>query len=373
MKLPKRKFLLIIGLLLAVGILKQVQNDGRREVRAQAAPTAPWFVTEGGDIHAGSLVGGLPVGGAIKSEIPKLGLACNQSRCNIHHYKIKNLEPEDSTKNIRFLSLKSRFSDPANKKPGVVSCSGSVQTGDGDVSSESTWVFQGPSGTKFDIDRIKYGYDYFKRLWANETKIPWDGATEPDRSGIFEYTGDALIDWGTATDFGDGNGTISTNWVISGGKRITLLVGGNVRVKKGIRFAGESGTGGGMLAIVASGNILFHKDIQSGDFSGGAWTDKGQRIGGVFVADGQIVTCADDIWSDCDMDTETSHQILFGGLFTAWSGFKLNRNLDPDGSLGDLNSEGPAEVFVYIPEFAACLPDYFKRPLTFWQEEAPGN
>lgn len=306
------------------------------------AVTPAWFVTEGGDLHTNS--------GGISSSIPA---DCTEANgCNLNHYRIKGYGPvlpgvPDA------LSMRLRFGEIER---GVITSGG------------------------FDTSRIIYNYAYFDRLFADLPDCTaadeascfrnrsWGGDEPTQGPGIYKRTGDVTIDWTDSVDLDVGGviQTVDTNWVITSGQRITLLVNGNVIVRNGIRFQQTTTGAGGMLTIIASGSIAFHHSIVSGQESGGVWSDTGQRVGGVYVAGNQIITCARDDGSPAP-SSDCNGQILFGGVFVAWGGFNLGRDLG-----STLNATAPSEVFVYIPEFTACLPACFKRPIHFWQERLPG-
>lgn len=312
--------------------------------------TPAWFVTEGGDLHSNS--------GGISSNIPATCTEVNG--CNLNHYRIKGYGPVlPGVPNT--LSMPLRFGEI---EQGVITCSGSCS---------------GIGGTEFDTERIIYDYAYFERLFrdlpdctaADEASCfrnrSWDGTSKPTAgAGIYQASGSVTIDTTWAETAAIEGVDISGNWVITGGDRIVLMIPGNVLIKTGIRFQQTTTNAGGMLAIIARDNIAFHHSIVSGQESGGVWSDTGVRVGGVYVADDQIITCANDSGgpassSDCD------GQILFGGVFVAWRGFNLGRDLG-----STLNATAPSEVFVYIPEFTACLPACFKRPIHFFKERLPG-
>lgn len=306
--------------------------------------TPAWFVTEGGDLHNNS--------GSVSSNIPT---TCVDPDCNLNHYRIKGYGPvPPGVPDV--LSMDLRF---GLEEPGVITSGG------------------------FDTTRIIYNYAYFERLFRDLPNCPagtpadlleascfrnrsWDGTSKPsDGAGIYQASGAVTIDWEDTVEI-DGVPNVSGNWVITGGERIVLMVPGNVLIEKGIRFQQTDQNAGGMLAIIARGSIAFHHSIVSGQESGGVWSDTMQRVGGVYVADNRIITCADG-YDNPAPSGDCAGQILFGGVFVAWGGFNLGRDLG-----NTLNATAPSEVFVYVPEFTACLPACFKRPIHFWQERLPG-
>ena len=118
-----------------------------------------------------------------------------------------------------------------------------------------------------------------------------------------------------------------------------LYLNGAIDVEDGIGFimfiVGKNDSGG-------KGNIVIADDIPGQD-----------EIEGVFLAEGEFRTGTG------------SNPLYVRGIVAAYDGIVLERDLE------DNNSDNPAEVFEYAPDFVLTFP----RDLTFkrlrWKEVAP--
>ncbi len=225
--------------------------------------------------------------------------------------------------------------------PGVPVYGGSENFGEGNASSTG-WL----ANTQSLFSKI-YDYSYFSRLIRPDVVLTeidspsvnggyFTSGGTPKRGFVwYHFDGDTL-----------GDLTINSNVNMPGDRKVVVLVenadlyiDGRINVNDGIGF---------MMFIVGKnssgdkGNIYVDADLAGQD-----------QIEGVFFAEGQFRTGAG------------SDQLYVRGMVAAYDGIVLERDLEGD------NTDEPAEVFEYAPDFVLTFP----RDLTFkrlrWKEVAP--
>ena len=244
-----------------------------------------WWQAEGGNIHADS--------GSVSSNIPP---SCSGAGCDPY-----------------------LITEAASGTTGLVSYTGSLVTGSGDISQDGNdWQAK----TKY--KSLTTGYPYFKRILEDDPadSLTWDGS-EPGASGVYTAAGSV--------------GTFGGDWSIASGTAVVLLVDGDVSVNGNINV-----DSGGFLAVIASGNISVHSSVTN--------------VEGVYIADGTIATGTTGTGDE---------QLTAEGMFTGWSGFSLDRDLAAG------NNNQAAEYFVYRPDLQINAYRYLTRSKYRWQEVAP--
>ncbi|AKM79103.1 MAG: hypothetical protein UX85_C0003G0100 [Candidatus Beckwithbacteria bacterium GW2011_GWB1_47_15] len=243
-----------------------------------------WWQAEGGNLHAD--------GGSVSSNIP----ASCAGLCSPY------LVTED-----------------ASGTTGLVSYTGSLVTGSGDISQDGNdW------NAKTQYKGLETKYAYFARILEDdpEEASVWDGS-EPGASGVYAASGS------TATFGGD--------WSIGSGTAAVILVDGDVTIAQNINV-----DEGGFLAIIASGNISVNSAVTN--------------VEGVYIADGVIATGTTGTGDE---------QLIAEGIFTGWGGFNLERDLDSG------NNNEAAEYFIYRPDLQVNAYQYLTRSKYRWEEVAP--
>ncbi|MFC1727585.1 Hint domain-containing protein [Patescibacteria group bacterium] len=144
--------------------------------------------------------------------------------------------------------------------------------------------------------------------------------------------------------------------VVSGGRRIVILVPDDLRIENGHTIQVDEGS---FLAFVVGGDVIIAEDVKDKDLNDNA-------IDGVFIVDGTFRTLSNisDPAVDCIGLPEGDELFNAEGIFVA-NNFELNRNVCA------FNNYEPAEHFTYRPDFWVTSPyELWQAPFT-WQELAP--
>lgn len=209
---------------------------------------------------------------------------------------------------------------------------GTIDAGEGDE-AESGWELTS------DYTGDLTDYDYFYSLAQDYDVLPeeeWDGE-EPTEDVNYVYSDDTTIDidqaWLSDYDkkavFYFGGGTADND--------VTLNINDNVSLASG-----------GFVGFIVDGNVNISSDVEGFE--------------GVIIADGRIAINS--------TGSNDDNQFNGQGMFIAWSGFDLNRNLGFDAGGGD-NRTSPAELFTYDPELMFSAPSALKKPNYTWVEVTP--
>lgn len=197
------------------------------------------------------------------------------------------------------------------------------------------------------MTRYTENYDYFARLYS-----------------MVDATA-AVQDWGTSTlnylttspsngkkaFYKQGDGVISSAWNVTGGRKVTVFVNGNLTINNTINV-----DPGSFLAFIVKGNITIGSTVCQSNYQG---TDG--VVEGVFVAD-QILTVAGrtPTGGDCKFVGE--------GTFVGHNGVRFLRDFNDGAAQSGYNGQAPVELIKYRPDFLLNLPDEMKRSMYQWQE-----
>lgn len=193
--------------------------------------------------------------------------------------------------------------------PGVVSFAGSsADFSPGRISSKG-WLAQSPV--------LRKPFSYFYSLLGSPSPN-YSGPYLPSESGVY---------------FADHDIAISSSGSLPAGKKVVILVNGNVNITKEIDVRE-----GSFLFVVASGDINIDSEVS--------------RVEGIFLADKMI-------------NIRGGNKPFTGeGSFIAGS-ISLGRGLGED------NLRDPAEMFVYRPDFFVNSPSSLWSSYHVWEELAP--
>lgn len=230
--------------------------------------------------------------------------------------------------------------------PGVPVYGGSVNFGEGDVSSTG-WL----ANTQSLFGKI-YDYNFFRKMVRSDVEVSLTEIemSSIDNSGYFTSGGTPKRDFVWYHFDGNTWGDLEINSSINmpGDRKVVVLVeDADLYINDRINVVDGTGF---MMFIVGKddsgnkGNIYIDADVSH---------PVEKEIEGVFLAEGQFRTGAGD------------NQLHIRGMVAAYDGVVLERDL-----LGD-NVDEPAEVFEFAPDFILNFP----RDLTFkrlnWKEVAP--
>jgi len=225
--------------------------------------------------------------------------------------------------------------------PGVPVYGGSTASfGEGDVSSKG-WLANAQS-----LFSKIYDYDYFSRLVRPDVTLT-EIESDSVNGGFFTSGGTPKRGYVWYHFDGDtfGDLTINSNINMPGDRKVVVLIE-NADLNIDDKINVVNGTGFIMFIVGKNdsgdkGNIDIIDDIPGQD-----------EIEGVFFAEGEFRTGAG------------SNPLYVRGMVAAYGGIVLERDLED-------NSDDPAEVFEFAPDFILNFP----RDLTFkrlrWKEVAP--
>jgi hypothetical protein len=143
-----------------------------------------------------------------------------------------------------------------------------------------------------------------------------------------------------------GDTTITGSWEVENGAKVMVFVRGDVVFEKNVTVTKPNG----FLAVIASGNITFGKEVTQAQ--------------GLFVADKAIIIQG-------DTNPDGNQQFLGEGSFVGWGqggtkGIILNR------SLGDQSNRLiPSVKFISRPEFWVNFPGDFTYTTSYREERLP--
>jgi hypothetical protein len=219
--------------------------------------------------------------------------------------------------------------------PGIVGFQNSIlELGKGLVSTKN-WRYRS------DVDSSEVIYSKFANGIKNYTVLTENKVIS---SGIYTFSGDFVVD---ANTFGE-----------LSGKKIVILVNGNLYVRKGIKLPFD---GISSVAFIVKRNIGFGSALKDD-------TDNGAR--GIFITDGRIDTLCDSLFvgNECSPaepgDDLTT--LRLDGMFVAQEGFNLDRKGDPISGI-------PAEKFIYRPELIFAAGPQLGSIITTWKEVPPDS
>lgn len=276
------------------------------------APTAGWWQTRGGDVgaHAGSITSTIP------------------STCS------GICEP--------YLTL--LYDDANADSSGVVLASGSVGWGDGQLTEGAhNYLVDGVPQL---MGGILENYVLFESLFEMQSassdfsgnlSSPPAGATGPDElmpNGRWAYYSEADL-------------IVSAPWTVPANRWIVIFVEDDLMVREPISVPDSS-----FLAFVVKGDVIFDEDLGHTDY-----TDADPVVEGVFIADGVMRVQHHSV---------NEKKFVGEGIFVAWSGMVLNRDLD-----ANADETVPAETFLYRPSFVTLAPTHFSDANSVWREVEP--
>lgn len=215
------------------------------------------------------------------------------------------------------------FSIKGANSSGVIVHNDVFDSGLGQASVDPQWVAKSP------YNGGVLGFDYLlNRLKVDTTNVSTGNLTQkPAVSRIYYYAGDILIK--------------TNGWSVGPTEKIVIFVDGDVGISQNITVNDQ----GGFLAIIASGDISFEKNVAAAQ--------------GIFSADDYINVKGNGI-----NDPAPKVQFVGKGSFIGWKGFSLNRIVtDP--------AEDPAEIFEARPDLWINFPPEFAYSSYFREEMLP--
>ncbi len=173
-------------------------------------------------------------------------------------------------------------------------------------------------------DGLRYDYNFYKtrmdvfpsKKWEADSIVKYDdGGT-----GFQIFTSDTDVTIGSPSPI-----------VVDTGKKIILLVNGNVNINQDISTATNS-----FFAVIARGTITYSYNVNIAQ--------------GWFVANSISVPCRDVVapMGTCD---KADVQFVGQGSFVGWSGINLNRDM-----AAAANNTDPSEKFIYRPDMLLNAP-----------------
>ena len=289
------------------------------------APIDPWFQTTQGDVRIKSVVNPVPFG--------------------------------------KYASVGENTSQPQTSSyPGIFySSNSSANLGFGSASVKN-WYINNEYSYNTDTQNRNGGmsYSYYKSKAAQDgvtiTSIPAGtlsvGAGNPMNSGVYETTGDLILNSYTHTD----------------GQRVVLLVKGSITINTPINI----GVGKGVLIIAARDNITIDDSVGTPDpINDTTLAQTTTQLDGYYTAQGSI-TIDGGLCSD---GTTQDRRLNVGGVLVANSlkpfasggaGVVLNKR-----SACVSNLTYPSLYITSRPDFVLALTDFYKTSYTKWKEINP--
>lgn len=198
------------------------------------------------------------------------------------------------------------------------------------------------------------GYDYddfYQKLKLDSSTPAFDCASNTPPADGFYLANNPL----------GGECVVNSN-LDFGTRKVVIFVNGTFKLNQPARIKVSPG---GFLAFIVSGDILISGEL--GDKTAGAFIGTDAHLQGVFLADGVVNTYYDKP----EVGQGSKKRLVGAGLFFARNGFNLDRNLY--NNVGDpiMNSDTPAELFIFRPDLVLNAPSDLWSSKMSWLEVAP--